>query len=256
MIRLTRAEVFRLLSRRLYRVLLVLVAGLVVLIGVLIYVQDVDITFASDAHVAMRIAAQPLFSLAVVVGASFLGAEWASGGMTTLLTWESRRGRVLASKLIAATAAAAAVTLLLEILVGLVLLPSALSHGSTLGVGGDWWWSTAGLWLRTGALGAMGAGLGLGLAGIMRNSAGPVASWLIFSFLVEQLLVIWKPWLFRWLPGANIQRFLSSGEAFGVSVDGEELFGSSVLLAGIVIAAYAAALVTASYASFRARDVS
>ena len=44
-------------------------------------------------------------ALAVIawgLGASLVGAEFASRGMTTLLTWETRRGRVFVAKAVAA----------------------------------------------------------------------------------------------------------------------------------------------------------
>ena len=255
MIELVRSEVWRLGSRRLFRVLLALVVGLVVVIGVVVFARSGDVRYAEAVPLAMRIAAQPLFSLSVVVGASFVGAEWACGAMTTLLTWEPRRGRVLMSKLIAAAVSVAIATLIVEVVVALVLLPSAAAHGTTAGMTASWWWSLSGLWLRTGALSAMGAGLGVGLAGLMRNAGGPIATWLIFEFLVAQLLVLWRPGLFRWMPGANVQGFLSDEDFFGGTVNGESLFGFTALRAGLILAAYAAALVVASYASFRARDV-
>jgi ABC-2 type transport system permease protein len=39
--------------------------------------------------------------LGLVIGASFIGAEWQSGTFASLLTWEPRRQRVLAAKLLA-----------------------------------------------------------------------------------------------------------------------------------------------------------
>jgi hypothetical protein len=42
-----------------------------------------------------------LAMFAFVVGASFVGAEWRSGGMMNLLLWRPRRGQVLAAKLAA-----------------------------------------------------------------------------------------------------------------------------------------------------------
>lgn len=252
---LVRAEVRRFLYRRLFAVLAAIVVGFIVLIGVWIFLRTSGFGYPGAVEVAIRIAAQPLFSLSVVVGASFVGAEWGSGAMTTLLTWEPRRGRVLASKLAAAVGVVGVATLLLLLLIALVLLPSGVVHGSMAGMTADWWWSTSGLWLRAGALSALGAGLGVGLAGLMRNSAGPVASWLVFEFVVSQLIVIWRPGLFRWLPGANVQQFLGGDEVFGATVNGQAIFAFSAVRAGVVLAAYAAAVLAASYASFRSRDV-
>ncbi len=258
MISLVGAEIRRLTSRRLFRLLLAVVAGLTLLIGVIVFLNTDgprdNLRYARAVPLGMAIAAQPLFSLSVVVGASFLGAEWACGAMTTLLTWEPRRGRVLAAKLSAAAAGVTITTLVVLVLVALVLFPSAVAHGTTAGLTGSWWWSVSGLWLRVGALSALGAGLGIGLAGLMRNSGGPIATWLIFEFLVAPLLVLWRPGLFRWLPGPNAQQFMSGQEVF-VTVNRGTLLGYSALRAGLILASYSAALVAASCAAFRARDV-
>lgn len=254
---LVRAEILRLTSRRLFRVLLAVVIGLTLIVGLSVFLstRDLRFHFSTAAPLAMRIAAQPLFSLSVVAGASFVGAEWACGAMTTLLTWEPRRGRVLGAKLVAAALAFALATLAVLVLVAVVLVPTGVAHGVMSGLDGEWWRSTLGLLLRGTALGALGAGLGVGLAGLLRNSGGPIATWLIFEFVVSQLLVLWKPGLFRWMPGANAQQFVSAEEIVGVSVNGQELFGFSALRAGIVLATYTACLVAGSYGAFRVRDV-
>ncbi len=254
---LVRAEMLRLISRRLFRVLLAGVVGVTLLVGLIVFVRTAggNFRYATAMPLGMRIAAQPLFTLSVVVGASFLGAEWACGAMTTFLTWEPRRGRVLGTKIAAAALLVALATLAVLLLVALVLVPSGIAHGTTAGMNGEWWRSLAGLWLRGAALSAMGAGLGLGLAGLLRNSAGPIATWLVFEFVVSQLLVLWRPGLFRWMPGANVQQFLSADEIVGVTINGTQLFGFSGIRAGLVLAVYAAGLIAASYAAFRARDV-
>lgn len=252
---LVRAEMLRLTSRRGFRVILAVVVGVTLLVGLIVFLRASDLRYATAAPLGMRIAAQPLFTLSVVVGASFLGAEWACGAMTTLLTWEPRRGRVLAAKLVAAGVLTALATLGVLLLVALVLLPSGLAHGSTSGMDGEWWRSLSGLALRGAVLSAMGTGLGIGLAGLFRNSGGPIATWLVFEFVVSQLLTLWRPGLFRWLPGANVQQFLSAEEITAVTINGTPLLGFSGIRAGLVLATYAAGLLAASYAAFRARDV-
>src|SRR5690606_7686101 len=57
---------------------------------------------------------------AFVVGASFVGAEWRSGGMTNLLLWRPRRLEVFGAKLAA----------LLGVVFGLTVLLSALWTGA------------------------------------------------------------------------------------------------------------------------------
>jgi ABC-2 type transport system permease protein len=253
---LVRAELWRFWSRRLFRVLLGLVAGPMLVLGLVLVARSVGVNYEDAVPSGMRIAAQPLFVLSVVAGASFVGAEWACGAMTTLLTWEPRRGRVLAAKVAAVSGVVAPACWGLLLFLALMLLPAALAHGTVSGLTASWWLSLAGLWLKVGALGVMGAWLGMGLAGALRNSAGPIAIWLIFEFVVAQILTFWRPGLFRWMPDANVQQFLASEEIFGVTVNGQELFGSfSTLRAGLVLALYAAVAIAVSYATFRSRDV-
>ncbi len=239
--------------------MLVVVASLIAAVCTIVYFRTTgpgwNVEYDMAVRLAIRIAAQPLFSLSVIVGASFVGAEWACGAMTTMLTWEARRGRVLSSKLAASASATLLATLVLLAFLALLLLPTSLAHGTAAGLDGSWWWSTSGLWLRAGALSAMGAGLGVGLATLMRNSAGPVATWLVFEFVVAQLIVIWRPGLFRWLPGAAVQQFLQADEIFGATVNGESVFGFSGIRAGLVLAMYSAGMLGVSYAAFRSRDV-
>jgi hypothetical protein len=173
--------------------------------------------------------------------------------MATLLTWEPRRTRVLAAKLIACLVTTMTVSLVVLVLIALFLLPSASLHGTTRGVP---WWTLAGVWLRIGTVSAIGAALGIGLANLMRSAAGPIATWLIFQFVASPALLIWKQWLVRWLPDGIIRQFVSLEGAIRGSVNGVPFtFGGNVLRGGLLLAAYAAALVAAGYAAFSSRDV-
>jgi hypothetical protein len=253
------SEIWRLASRRLFKILATIVLAIIALVCLIVFFStDGDaglVRYAHDVPLAFRIAAQPLFSLSVVAGGSFVGAEWATGSMATLLTWEPRRGRVLAAKLAAVAACTFAATLIALVVLALLLLPSAIFHGTTNGVDGSWLWSSLGLWLRAGALSAMGAGLGVGLAGILRTSAGAVGTWLLFEFLLSPLLVVWRPGIGRWMPGANVSQFLSVGESVGVSINGQDIFRFSAVRAGLMLAAYAVGLLALSYGALRSRDV-
>jgi ABC-2 type transport system permease protein len=66
------------------------------------YFQDPRFRFADRAKDLLVAAAFIFMLLGLVIGASFIGAEWQSGTFASLLTWEPRRQRVLAAKLMAA----------------------------------------------------------------------------------------------------------------------------------------------------------
>src|SRR3954469_3289779 len=68
------------------------------------FVNDPRFHFADHARDLLTGAATILMAVAVVLGASATGAEWQSGTFASLLTWEPRRQRVLAAKLLAPVA--------------------------------------------------------------------------------------------------------------------------------------------------------
>lgn len=250
---LIRAEFRRMASRTMFRVLLLIVLAVMGFACTMVFLNARDVQFDAAIVIAFLVASGVLFTLSVVVGASFVGAEWNSGSMTTLLTWEPRRNRVLLAKLIAVVVTTFVATLVVLVILVLFLLPSAAVHGTTSGVP---WWSVTGVWLRIGTVAAIGGAVGVGLANVMRSAAGPIATWLIFQFVASPALILWKGWLVRWLPDGVIRQFVSLANALRGSISGTPFqFGGNVLRGGLVLGAYTVALVAAGYAVFRTRDV-
>jgi ABC-2 type transport system permease protein len=75
----------------------------------------------------------PIAMLAFFLGASFMGAEWQKGTMTTTLTWENRRWAVFGAKAVVVIIGSLALFVVLQALLALFLLPSALFRGTTEG---------------------------------------------------------------------------------------------------------------------------
>lgn len=258
MIALVRAELWRLTSRRLFRALALLAGIAVVVVGVWIFASSGsarDFVYESDLHSGFRIAASIIFTTAVVVGASAVGAEWSVGVMTTLLTWEPRRGRLMAAKGIAVVGGVVLATLAIFALIALVLIPTGSLRGTMDGLTASWWRSTFGLASRGLAAAALGTALGIGLANVMRTSAGPIASWLIFQFVVAPVVaVFWRPSLYRWFPDGNVQLLLGGFE--DSTINGVALIpSSSSVRGGLVLAAYAGVMLVGGFVAFRTRDV-
>ncbi len=90
----------------------------------------------------------PLVIVTWVIGASSIGAEWQARSITTLLTWEPRRGRVLIAKVVAAMVVACAFSLMAWLLLSAALLSSAYLHGTTAGTDAAWVRSVGGVILR------------------------------------------------------------------------------------------------------------
>ncbi|MFN2389938.1 MAG: hypothetical protein ABR575_10100 [Actinomycetota bacterium] len=81
----------------------------------------------------------PLMMLGWVVGASFIGAEWSNRTITTTLTWERRRVRVLAAKAIAVGTVVFLWALALQTLFAVVMYPAGRFEGTMAGVDAGWW---------------------------------------------------------------------------------------------------------------------
>jgi len=108
---------------------------------------------------------------AFVVGASFVGAEWNSGGMMNLLLWRPQRLRVLGAKLFALLGGLTVLTVVLSAAwTGIFLLVAKL-HGSTAGMTSAAWQSIGLMELRGLGLVLAGAAIGFGLASLGRHTA-------------------------------------------------------------------------------------
>lgn len=191
----------------------------------------------------------PLVVIAWVIGASSIGADWQSRTITTLLTWEPRRPRVLAAKASAAVIVSCAFAVLAGVLLAAALLPSAYLHGTTAGTGGTFGRSLAGVGLRGVAMIAIASMLGFAVASIGRNTAAALgigfAYFLVVENVVGSLLADYRRWL---LLGNAI--VLIAGED-----EGGEVVGRTVLQAGIYLTVVALVLMAAATLLFQRRDV-
>ncbi|GIG96265.1 ABC transporter permease subunit [Plantactinospora mayteni] len=109
--------------------------------------------------------------VAFVGGASFVGAEWSTGGMMNLLLWRPQRIRVLLTKLGALLSALFGVTVLTGVFWTAAFWATGSFRGSTAKM-------TAGVWQSFGLTGLRGlvlilvaGALGFGLASLGRHTA-------------------------------------------------------------------------------------
>lgn len=209
---------------------------------------DKRFVYAETMPDATRGVAVAFFILSFVVAASFVGADWASGSTTTLLTWETRRGRVLAAKVAAACVIVAAAAVLTLALLDLLLLPVAALRGSTAGVTGSLWWTLTGIWMRGAALAVFGACVATSIATISRNTAGAIGVAFGYGVIVENVLLFvrggrLRPWLLQEL----FQRVIGVAPFEGGA--------ASDLRATILLSIYGAAILATAFVVMRARDV-
>lgn len=189
-----------------------------------------------------------LIIVAWLLGASFAGAEWHTGSMATLLTWEPRRARVFAAKLVACLVLVYLGAVAAELLLGGALLPAAVLRGTTEDVDAQWVRDAVGLLGRVGVACASGAALGYGLAMLGRNTAASLGAGFGYLLIVENLVRGFRPQWSGWLLGDNTAAFVGGA--------GEEvILGRSAVEAGLVMGLYAAVVLVAGWISFHRRDV-
>jgi len=200
--------------------------------------------------------------LGVALAASLGGADWSAGTMTTLLTWEPRRVRVLLVRALVVALSVAFVTLLLQaILFGSFSLAVAL-RGTSLGAPSGLLGTAALTGLRVSTV-AVGFGLvALAIATIGRSTVAALGVLFGYLVLVEGVIAGLRP---------SIQDRLLV-RAGGVIVSQQPIFDESrsfssigpsnlppVLLglaeAWVVAAVYVVVLMVLALLVFRTRDV-
>ena len=191
----------------------------------------------------------PLVIVGWLIGASMIGADWQSRTLTTLLTWEPRRLRVLLVKALACVIGAAAFTLLAQAVLAAALLPSALWHGTTAGADGEGLRSVFGVLGRGTLLISVATVIGFAVASIGRNTAAALGIGFAYVVVVENVVGSFLEGLRRWLLLGNAI-VLVSGENSGGGVPGR-----SVVVAALFLTAVAAGLLLAASALFARRDV-
>jgi hypothetical protein len=190
-----------------------------------------------------------LFLMALVAGASMLGAEWKVGTVATQLTWEPRRIRVLVAKVIAAGVIAAVVALLLLVLFCVALWPAVALRGVTEGADAAWFRQLAGAILRMSALTGVAATLGVALSALVRNTAAAIGVAFAYLVVAEPILRAVRPKWDRWYVGENINAFVLGG-----TPDDATFTRSGSVAAGTLLG-YTAMLILLAIVAFRSRDI-
>jgi ABC-2 type transport system permease protein len=189
-----------------------------------------------------------LITLLLVLGASFVGAEWHAGTMSTFLTWEPRRVRVFVAKMLAAASFAFAGFLIVQAVLGLALVPAAALRGTTEGTDITWLGSTLAMQVRAALMASVAAGIGLSLASIGRNTALALGVGFVYFSILEPFLRAVRAGWQSWFLSDNVATFIS-GETGGF------IEGRSPVEAALLIAAYTLGLTLVALEMFRRRDV-
>ncbi len=191
----------------------------------------------------------PLVVVGWLIGASSIGADWQARTVTTLLTWEPRRRRVLVAKVVAAVLVACAFALAAQAVLAGALAPSAALHGTTAGTGGTWLRTLAGVLSRGAALVAVATAIGFAVASIGRNTAAALGIGFAYFVVLENAVGGFLADFRRWLLLGNAIVWVSGENGGG------DVAGRSVAAAGLFLASVALGLVLAAAVLFERRDV-
>jgi len=134
--------------------------------------------------------------MAFVIGASFVGAEWNSGGMMNLLLWRPQRLKVLSTKLAALLVALTALTVLVSAAWTGMFALIASTRGTLDGMTSGAWQSYALMELRGLGLVVFAGAIGFGLASLGRHTAmalgAALGAVIVFQFGLGTVLALAK----------------------------------------------------------------
>lgn len=248
MIRLIRSELLRARSRRMPIGVVLVLSLCLVLAAVIVVIDDGEVVDLTDRWVdALPGGSYYLVWLFGGVGASLVGAEFRSGGITQLVNWDPRRGYVVAAKLIAAgiTGAVCAV-----VLAGVAcLVAGALVASGHLVAGVDSLGSTeARVGVALVAATSLASASGAALAFVLRSSVGALVAVSASMLVVEPL----AGWL---LDGLARRGPFHALIALTGTPDSATVPDGGDLAAGVTVAVWVVLMGALAYQAFVAHDL-
>jgi hypothetical protein len=128
------------------------------------------------------------YLLLIVLGASAIGAEYRAGTVTTILTWEPRRVRLLAARIGAVALVSVGLFLLVSaVFIGGWALGASIA-GSTAGADGEFWRELLAVVGRGTVLAVALPVISASLATLGRNTAAALGIWFGYLVAVEGIL--------------------------------------------------------------------
>lgn len=204
----------------------------------------------SDLLEAFRGTSAIMILLGLLIGASFIGAEWQQRTMATTVSWEPRRHRVWAAKVVGCAVVVFAGVIVVDLLIAAALLPAALFRGTTVGIDAGWFRTASGTVLRGATVAALASGIGAALAMIGRHTVAAVGVVYGYLAVLEGIMRGLKPHWQRWLLGDNAAMFVVGSNLDG-AVNPRSTAGS-----GILLSMYTLGILGVALWQFRRRDLS
>jgi ABC-type transport system involved in multi-copper enzyme maturation permease subunit len=188
--------------------------------------------------------------IGLVIGASAVGADWQSGSIGTLLTWETRRTRIWIARVVVVCLVVFVLALALLALLAVLFVFVAATRGTFAWLDGTWVRDSIGTAGRVAATATLGTLLGLSVAMIGRSSTAALAGVFVYLAVFESLVRAIYPKIGQWLLGPNVAVFVQ-GVATSPGIPTRVTLAHSVL----VISLYAVVPFAIALLWFRARDV-
>jgi ABC-2 type transport system permease protein len=207
--------------------------------------------------------------MAFVIGATYVGAEWSSGGMMNLLLWRPRRLQVLGTKLAALLVGLAVLTVALSaVWTGLFVLV-AQSRGTMAGMTSGAWQSILLMELRGVVLVLVAGAAGFSLASLGRHTAmalgAAIGAVIVFQFGLGIVLQLAKvrfveayllpTWTEAWLLKSSVVTDWNSCRFSSSSGCEPATLTITWPMAGGVLAAVLVLVVGAAMWTIRSRDI-
>jgi ABC-2 type transport system permease protein len=200
--------------------------------------------------------------LGVAIAASLGGADWSTGTMTTLLTWEPRRIRVLLARALIVAVVVAAVTLVLQaLLIGAFSLAVAL-RGTSLGAPPGVLRDAVETSLRVSTVAVAFGLVALAVATVGRSTVAALGVLFGYLVLVEGVIAGFRPSIQDRLLVRAGGVIVGQEPIYDMSRETSSAIGPSqqpILLgiheAWVVLVVYVVVLVGVALLVFRSRDV-
>jgi ABC-2 type transport system permease protein len=192
--------------------------------------------------------------LALVVGASVVAVSWQTGTIGTILTWEPRRLRWFAARVLVIAAGVFVMTLAIVAFLSVGLGLAAWARGSIIGTDGAWWSDVLTTSLRVAVAATIGAIIGGAVAAVGRHTSAALGVVFVWTAVIEGLIRGLRPRWTPWLLGDNMVSFLS-WQRTEVQFSSFESYTISPGRALFVISAYTILTLALGFTFVRVRDV-
>ncbi|MGH2680634.1 MAG: hypothetical protein ACRDG8_09180 [Actinomycetota bacterium] len=192
--------------------------------------------------------------MGLVVGASVVAASWQAGTISTILTWEPRRSRWFAARILVVAFGVFVMTVAIVAFLSAGLAVAATLRGSTAGVDGGWWTDVTTTSLRVSVAAALSAVIGGAIAAVGRHTAAALGVLFVHTAVIEGLIRGFRPLWSPWLLGDNLVAFLS-WRTTEYQVSTFESFTITPVRSIGVILGYVAIALVLGFTFVRVRDV-